>query len=46
MITKHEDSSVGVYWVMLAFLAESCQGDRTQGQQSVLKTAKSALCVA
>jgi hypothetical protein len=23
-----------------AFLAESCQGDRTQGQQSVLKTAK------
>jgi hypothetical protein len=22
------------------FLAESCQGDRTQGQQSVLRTAK------
>jgi hypothetical protein len=26
-----------------AFLAESCQGDRTQGQQSVLKTAKSTV---
>jgi hypothetical protein len=24
-----------------AFLAESCQGDRTQGQKSVLKIAKS-----
>jgi hypothetical protein len=28
-----------------AFLAESCQGDRTQGQQSVLKTAKSTVAV-
>jgi hypothetical protein len=27
------------------FLAESCQGDRTQGQQSVLKTAKSTVKV-
>jgi hypothetical protein len=26
-----------------AFLAESCQGDRTQGQQSVIKTAKSTV---
>jgi hypothetical protein len=26
-----------------AFLAESCQGDRTQGQQSVPKTAKSTV---
>jgi hypothetical protein len=26
-----------------AFLAESCQGDRTQGQQSVLKIAKSTV---
>jgi hypothetical protein len=26
-----------------AFLAESCQGDRTQGQQSVVKTAKSTV---
>jgi hypothetical protein len=26
-----------------AFLAESCQGDRTLGQQSVLKTAKSTV---
>jgi hypothetical protein len=26
-----------------AFLAESCQGDRTQGQQSVLKTATSTV---
>jgi hypothetical protein len=25
------------------FLSESCQGDRTQGQQSVLKTAKSTV---
>jgi hypothetical protein len=24
--------------MMLVFLAESCQGDSTQGQQSVLKT--------
>jgi hypothetical protein len=27
----------------LAFLAESCQGDRTQGQQSVLKIATSTV---
>jgi hypothetical protein len=26
-----------------AFLSESCQGGRTQGQQSVLKTAKSTV---
>jgi hypothetical protein len=26
-----------------AFLAESCQGDRTQGQQSVLKNVKSTV---
>jgi hypothetical protein len=26
-----------------AFLAESCQGDRTQGQQSFLKSAKSTV---
>jgi hypothetical protein len=26
-----------------AFLTESCQGDRTQGQQSVLKIAKSTV---
>jgi hypothetical protein len=26
-----------------AFLAESCQGDRTQGQQSALKFAKSTV---
>jgi hypothetical protein len=26
-----------------AFLAESCQGDRTQGQQSVVKVAKSTV---
>jgi hypothetical protein len=26
-----------------AFLAEGCQGDRTQGQQSVPKTAKSTV---
>jgi hypothetical protein len=29
--------------MMLAFLAESCQGDRTRGQQSVLKSVKSAV---
>jgi hypothetical protein len=29
--------------VTSAFLAESCQGDRTQGHQSVLKTAKSTV---
>jgi hypothetical protein len=29
-----------------AFLAESCQGDRTQGQQSQLKISKSTLGVA
>jgi hypothetical protein len=29
--------------MMSAFLDESCQGDRTQGQQSVLKTAKSTV---
>jgi hypothetical protein len=29
--------------MMSAFLAESCQGDRTQGQRSVLKTAKSTV---
>jgi hypothetical protein len=28
-----------------AFLAESCQGDQTQGQQSVLKFAKSTIKV-
>jgi hypothetical protein len=27
------------------FLAESCQGDRTQGQQSALKTTKSTVKV-
>jgi hypothetical protein len=26
-----------------AFLSESCQGDRTQGQQSILKSAKSTV---
>jgi hypothetical protein len=29
--------------MMAAFLAESCQGGRTQGQQSVLKIAKSTV---
>jgi predicted membrane-bound mannosyltransferase len=32
-----------VFIGMTAFLAESCQGDRTQGQQSVLKIAKSTV---
>jgi hypothetical protein len=32
-------------WMASAFLADSCQGDRTQGQQSVLKTAKSTVKV-
>jgi hypothetical protein len=29
--------------MMLVFLAESCQGDRIQGQQSVLKIVKSSV---
>jgi hypothetical protein len=29
--------------MMSAFLAESCQGDRTQGQQSILKISKSTV---
>jgi hypothetical protein len=40
MIHKHKDIFVVVHWMTSAFVAESCQGDRRQGQQSVLKTAK------
>jgi hypothetical protein len=29
--------------LVLVFMADSCQDDQTQGQQSVLKTAKSAV---
>jgi hypothetical protein len=39
MINKHENISVGVIGMTSAFLAESCRGDRTQGQHSVLKFA-------
>jgi hypothetical protein len=37
--------SVGIYWMTSASLAESCQGDRTQRQQSVVKIAKSTVDV-
>jgi hypothetical protein len=43
MKNKHENISVGVYWGDVGVPAESCQGDRTQGQQSVLKIAKSTV---
>jgi hypothetical protein len=45
MINKHENINVGIIGMMSAFLAESCQGDWTQGQQSVLKIAKSTVKV-
>jgi hypothetical protein len=40
MINKHGNIGVGVVR-MMAFLAESCQGDQTHEQQSVLKIEKS-----
>jgi hypothetical protein len=40
MINKHENISVGVHWGDVGVLAESCQGDRTQGQQAFLKMRK------
>jgi hypothetical protein len=37
MINKHENISLCLFGMTSAFLAESCQGDQKQGQQSVLK---------
>jgi hypothetical protein len=40
MINKHEKIVLVSTGMTLAFMVKSCQGDRTQEQQSVLKIAK------
>jgi hypothetical protein len=43
MINKHENKTLVLIGKTSAFLAVSCQGDRTQGQQTLLKIAKSTV---
>jgi hypothetical protein len=45
MITKHESISVGVYWNDIGIPGWKLSGYRAQGQQSVLKIAKSTFKV-
>jgi hypothetical protein len=43
MNNKHERISIGVFGMASTFLDEKCHDDRTEGQQSFLKIAKSAV---